>query len=122
MGKKFYTPDGFTDILPDDCAYKRTLEGSLRNLFAMNGYQEIETPGVEYCDVYSATGFVKEEDLYKFTDQKGRLLCVRYDGTVPAARFAAGIFRDEPLPIRLSYIENMYRFNQMGGGDRKSVV
>ena len=50
--------------------YKRTLEGSLRNLFAMNGYQEIETPGVEYCDVYSATGFVKEEDLYKFTDQK----------------------------------------------------
>ncbi len=122
MGKKFYTPDGFTDILPDDCAYKRTLEGSLRNLFAMNGYQEIETPGVEYCDVYSATGFVKEEDLYKFTDQKGRLLCARYDGTVPAARFAAGIFRDEPLPIRLSYIENMYRFNQMGGGKQSGFT
>ena len=72
MGNKFYTPDGFTDQVPGFCAFKRELEARLRNLFLMNGYDEIETPGVEYFDVYSK--FVAEEELYKFSDGKGRLL------------------------------------------------
>lgn len=118
MGNKFYTPDGFTDQLPGVCAFKRELEARLRNLFLMNGYDEIETPGFEYFDVYSS--FVAEEELYKFTDGKGRLLCSRYDGTIPAARFAAG--RNDTLPVRLSYIENMYRAGQIGGGKQSGFT
>ena len=118
MGNKFYTPDGFTDQLPGVCAFKRELEARLRNLFLMNGYDEIETPGVEYFDVYGS--FVAEEELYKFTDGKGRLLCTRYDGTIPAARYAAG--RNDTLPVRLSYIENMYRAGQIGGGKQSGFT
>ena len=80
MGNKFYTPDGFNDQFPGLCGFKRDLESKLRNLFLLNGYDEIETPGVEYFDVYKE--FVKEEELYKFTDSTGRLLCNRYDGTM----------------------------------------
>ncbi len=112
MANKYYTPDGFTDQLPGVCAFKRELETRLRNLFMLNGYEEIETPGIEYLDVYK--NFVAEENLYKFTDTKGRLLCTRFDGTIPAARFAAG--SSEALPLRLSYIENMFRMGQVGGG------
>ena len=118
MGNKFYTPDGFTDQLPGVCAFKRELEARLRNLFLMNGYDEIETPGIEYFDVYKS--FVAEEELYKFTDGKGRLLCTRYDGTIPVARYAAG--RNDTLPIRLSYIENMYRAGQIGGGKQSGFT
>ena len=118
MGNKFYTPDGFTDQLPGVCAFKRELETRLRNLFLMNGYDEIETPGIEYFDVYKS--FVAEEELYKFTDGKGRLLCTRYDGTIPVARYAAG--RNDTLPIRLSYIENMYRAGQIGGGKQSGFT
>ena len=118
MANKFYTPDGFTDQLPGVCAFKRELEARLRNLFLMNGYDEIETPGIEYFDVYKS--FVAEEELYKFTDGKGRLLCTRYDGTIPVARYAAG--RNDTLPLRLSYIENMYRAGQIGGGKQSGFT
>ena len=122
MGEKFYTPDGFNDMLPSVCTFQKDCEGKLRELFALNGYKEIMTPGIEYCDIYTSTGFVAEEELYKLTDQKGRLLAIRYDGTVPAARFAATSYKDYELPVRLSYIENMYRFNQMGGGKQSGFT
>ena len=112
MGNKYYTPDGFNDQFPGICGFKRELESKLRNLFLLNGYEEIETPGVEYFDVYKE--FVPEENLYKFTDSKGSLLCNRYDGTIPTVRFCAG--RNETLPARYSYIENMYRAGKQGGG------
>ena len=48
--------------------------------------------------------------------------CARYDGTVPAVRFAANLYKDEPLPLRLCYVENMYRFNQMGGGKQSGFT
>ena len=112
MGNKYYTPDGFNDQFPGICGFKRELESKLRNLFLLNGYEEIETPGVEYFDVYKE--FVPEESLFKFTDSKGSLLCNRYDGTIPTVRFCAG--RNETLPARYSYIENMYRAGKQGGG------
>ena len=112
MGNKFYTPDGFNDQFSGICGFKRELESKLRNLFLLNGYEEIETPGVEYFDVYKE--FVSEEKLYKFTDSNGRLLCNRYDGTIPAVRFCAG--RNDQYPVRYSYIENMYRAGKAGGG------
>ncbi len=115
MSGKFYTPDGFNDTIPEVCAFKKDAENKLRNLYARHGFTEIETPGYEYCDIYTKPGFVAEEDLFKLTDTKGRLLCARFDGTVPAARYAATIAKDT-LPLRLFYIENMYRYNQAGGG------
>ena len=119
---KFYTPDGFTDQLPEVCAFKRDAEKKLRDIFTGSGYMEIETPGVEYSDIYVSTGLVPQEDLYKFCDHKGRLLCARYDGTVPAVRFAANLYKDEPLPLRLFYIENMYRFMKTGGGKQNGFT
>lgn len=121
MSNKFYTPDGFNDTLPSVCAFKKDAESKLRRLFSLHGYEEIETPGYEYCDIYTKTDFVKEEDLYKLTDSKGRLLCARYDGTIPAARYAATLAKDR-FPLRLSYIENMYRFNQTGGGKQSEFT
>ena len=121
MSNKFYTPDGFNDTLPSVCAFKKDAESKLRRLFSLHGYEEIETPGYEYCDIYTKTDFVKEEDLYKLTDSKGRLLCARYDGTIPAARYAATLAKDR-FPLRLSYIENMHRFNQTGGGKQSEFT
>ena len=121
---KFYTADGFTDTLPGICAFKKQTERNLRELYRLHGYQEIETPGIEYLDIYSRPGFVPEENLYKLTDQKGRLLALRYDGTIPAVRYAANIKNLDPelLPLRISYIENMYRFADSGGGKQNEFT
>ena len=116
---RFHTPDGVSDLLPDDCLTKRCLELKLRGVFASNGYQEIETPGIEFYDVYTGGNFVSQENLYKLSDQDGRILSLRYDGTVPVARLAATLFKDAEPPLRLSYLENMYRFRESGGGRQR---
>ncbi len=116
---RFHTPDGVNDILPEECRTKRALEQKLRTLFSTHGYREIETPGIEFYDVYAGDRFVAQENLYKLVDQDGRILSLRYDGTVPVARLAATLFRDAPPPLRLSYIENMYRFRESGGGRQR---
>lgn len=121
MGQwQFHTPDGVADLLPRECAAKRRMEQRLRRVFSSRGYQEIETPGIEFYDVYAAgCGAVAQECLFKFFDHQGRILCLRYDGTVPAARVAATLLRDEPTPLRLSYLGNMYRYNEFGGGRQR---
>ena len=120
---KFYLPDGVLDWLPDDCEAKRRLETGLRNLFAVSGYREIETPAIEFYDAYAAGGgFAPQEGLFKFFDEKGRILCLRYDGTIPAARLAATTLRDSSLPLRLSYIGNMYRYQEHGGGRQREFT
>ncbi|MBP1757277.1 MAG: hisZ [Firmicutes bacterium] len=124
MGQwQFHTPDGVMDILPDDCYAKRQLENQLRDLFWRSGYSEIETPGIEFYDVYaSGTGLAPQEGLFKFFDQQGRILCLRYDGTVPTARVAATLYRDSQLPLRFSYINSMYRYNEFGGGRQREFT
>ena len=124
MGKwRYYTPDGINDILPNECATKREIESKLRSLFTLNGYLEIETPTLEFYDVYAAgDGFAPQEGMFKFFDQQGRILSLRYDGTVPAARLASTVLKDVKPPIRLSYIGNMFRYNETGGGKQKEFT
>jgi len=54
--------------------------------------------------------------MVKFFDQTGRILVLRPDITVPVARITATKNRDVKLPIKYSYIGNVFRFNEVGGG------
>lgn len=117
-----YTADGFCDTIPSVCAFKRESEEKLRRLFSIHGYKEIETPGLEFGDVYTKSDFINEQKLYKLVDNKGRTLAARYDGTIPVARYAATLAKDETLPLRYFYIENMFRFYQVGGGKQSEFT
>ncbi len=124
MGKwKYYTPEGVSDILPEECSKKREIEKKLRTLFSLSGYREIETPGLEFYDVYaSGEGFAPQEGMFKFFDHQGRILSLRYDGTIPAVRVASTLMKESKPPFRLSYIGNMYRYNETGGGKQREFT
>ncbi len=114
---KIYTPDGVQDILFDECYIKREIEKRIRNTFRSYGYYEIETPTIEFFDVFSSEiEHFPQESMVKFFDQKGRILVLRPDITVPVARITATKNRDVQLPIKYSYIGNVFRFNEVGGG------
>jgi ATP phosphoribosyltransferase regulatory subunit len=120
---KYYTPDGVQDILPGECYIKKETESKIRDLFRLNGFREIETPTLEFYDVFSAgEGFAPQEGMFKFFDNTGRILVLRYDGTVPAARLASTILKDEPAPLKLFYIGNMFRYNETGGGKQREFT
>ena len=105
--RRLQIPSGMQDTLPGECARKRQLEGLLRRLFTLQGYQEIETPILEYYDALDdRTWGYRPEDLWKTFDAAGRILAVRPDSTIPAARVAAGRLADAPLPLRLCYLQS----------------
>ncbi|MCH5287718.1 MAG: ATP phosphoribosyltransferase regulatory subunit [Christensenellaceae bacterium] len=105
--RRLQIPSGMQDTLPGECARKRGLELEFRRLFALRGYQEVETPILEYYDALDdATWGYRPEHLWKTFDGKGRILAVRPDSTIPAVRLAAGRLGDSPLPLRLCYVQS----------------
>lgn len=119
----YYTADGVSDYLPELCFSKRELEQALRTLFLQSAFREIETTGLEFYDAYTyGQKFAKQEELFKVQDERGRLLALRFDGTIPVARLAATVLKYEPRPLRLAYIGRMYRFGEHGGGKMKEFT
>lgn len=101
-------PDGVQDTLPVECAHKRALQQRISRVFMLNGCFEVETPTYEYYDVFaSGIGSVNQEKLQKFFDEKGRILVLRPDITMPIARLAATRLY-EGLPLRLCYTGNAF--------------
>ena len=119
---KIYTPDGVHDILCDDCYQKRELEHRLRMLQSY-GFREVEPPAIEFYDVFASEGSgILQENMFKFFDQQGRILVLRPDFTVPVARITATKFKDAAWPLRFSYIGNVYRYNDYGGGKQSEFT
>lgn len=120
---KIYTPEGVQDILFNECHIKRNLEEKIRGMFRMWGYYEIETPTLEFYDVFSTEAeAAPQETMFKFFDQQGRILVLRPDITIPVARLSATKYRDMDLPIRYSYIGNTFKYNELGGGKQKEFT
>ncbi|NLM28358.1 MAG: ATP phosphoribosyltransferase regulatory subunit [Clostridiaceae bacterium] len=118
-----YTPDGMQDILFDRCYVKRDLENKLRELFLVSGYREVETPTVEFFDVFSGDqNLIPQESMFKFTDQQGRILVLKPDMTIPVARIAATKLKDNIWPVKCCYIGNTFSYDELGGGKQKEFT
>lgn len=106
MSKKLlYTPEGVRDIYHVSCKKKRILEKKLHQVLSSYGYHDIETPTLEYLDVFSSdVGTVSEKELYQFFDREGDTLVLRPDMTPSIARFVSTAYREEDMAIRLCYV------------------
>lgn len=118
-----YTPEGVQDILEAECYWKKELESKARTLFRQKGYKEIETPSIEFYDVYSARQkMLSQETMFKFCDKEGRILALRPELTVPAVRVATSKLKEQKKPLNLCYIGNSFRYNESGGGKQKEYT
>ncbi|MBQ2755294.1 MAG: ATP phosphoribosyltransferase regulatory subunit, partial [Oscillospiraceae bacterium] len=81
------TPDGAKDKLFEQCEVRREVLSALSLLFEGRAYREVITPGFEFYDVFdsSSNNYFPQENMYKLTDLKGRMLVARPDSTVPIA-------------------------------------
>ncbi len=111
------TPEGTQDLLFEACAARRLIEGRLQHLFAGRGFQEVMTPGLEFYDVFARTPqYFPQESMYKVVDNKGRLLVMRPDTTLPIARLTATKLQNYSLPIRLYYSQSVFRMGTLMNG------
>jgi len=107
-------PKGAKLYLPEEAAQKRVVEERLLGVFHRWGYREVVTPAYEYFDVLSqGTDHELQERMFKMVDREsGRLLALRADITPQIARIVATRMRDEPKPLRLSYVTNVFRYDE----------
>ncbi len=111
---KLRIPEGVQDYLPEECYNKRKIEERIRNIFFLSGYEEIETPSFEYFDVFNGSNInIEQEKLFKIVEAGSRILVMRPDLTMPIARIAATKLNELALPLRLSYISNVYRYEEL---------
>lgn len=104
MQRLFHTPEGFRDVYNGECRGKRKLQENLHSVFEKYDYEDIETPTIEYFEVFSQeVGTIPSKDLYKFFDREGNTLVLRADFTPSVARAAAMYFMDEKDPLRFCY-------------------
>ena len=103
------TPPGTRDILPDEMRELLALEATLRAAFDRHGYGEVATPTIEYAEVLRRGDQRYANAAYRFFDERGDLLAMRSDMTIPIARLVATRMQGEEPPIRLSYIARAYR-------------
>lgn len=98
------TPEGTKDLLFNECIVRRKAEEKIHGIFKSRGYCELTTPGIEFFDVFNRTSrYFPQENLFKLTDLKGRLIVLRPDNTMPIARVVATRLKDAALPLRLYY-------------------
>lgn len=123
MRKKYITPEGTRDIVLEECAVKRNLQKDIENILSSWGYDEIITPSIEFYDTINS-GFeaLREEELYKFFDNKGKIMALRPDMTVPIARVVASKFKDVKDTLRFRYCANVFRVHQSLGGKKNEYT
>lgn len=123
MQRIFHTPEGVRDIYNDECSQKRSLQEKLHCVFRRYGYEDIETPGFEYFEVFSReVGTIPSKDLYKFFDREGNTLVLRPDFTPSVSRACATYFNPEKEVVSLCYTGNTFINNSSFRGRLKETT
>lgn len=89
MQKGPVTPKGFGDILPNEAIKRREFINAVVPVLEKFGFSPLETPTVEFAQTLLGKYGEEEKLIYQFEDKGGRKLALRYDLTVPLARFVA---------------------------------
>ena len=99
-------PEGFYDLLVDQVEREQSLEQTLLSLLEGFGYRRIAPSLVEYEDSLPAHGTrqAQSEHCFRVVDSATqRMMAIRCDMTMQAARLAATRLRSEARPLRLAY-------------------
>ncbi len=120
MSWKLHTPEGTGDILTAEYDLKSRTIRAIQTVFCGFGYQQVQTPVLEFYDVFSAgAAKIDQQTMFKFFDEEGRIVVLRPDMTTPVARMVATKLKDAPRPLRLCYTGSTFRNERGLNGDKQ---
>jgi histidyl-tRNA synthetase len=104
------TLKGFRDSLPVPMLAREELLSQVRGVFRAHGYCPFDTPALEYTEILLGKGSAESDrQMYRFTDNGGRDVALRFDLTVPLARFMAQHAGGLGVPFRGYHIGSVWR-------------
>lgn len=117
------TLKGFRDCLPDVMIPRERIMETARQVYRSYGFSPIDTPALEYSEILLGKGGDEsDKQLFRFTDQGDRDVAMRFDLTVPFARFAAQHLNEIGTPFKRYHIGTVWRAEKPQKGRYREFV
>ncbi len=100
---------GFRDFTPDQMRLRLQVIAIFRQVFERHGFEPLDTPALEYLETLTGQAGENEKLMYHFHDQGDREVGLRYDLTVPLARYYAMHQQESVLPFKRYHIAPVWR-------------
>ena len=114
---------GFRDYPPSVMMARVEMIRKLQAEFVNHGFAPIDTPALEYADILLGKGSEEtDKQLFRFQDKGGRDVAMRFDLTVPLARFAAMNINELGTPFRRYHIAPVWRAEKPQRGRFREFV
>ncbi|HEX5894800.1 MAG TPA: ATP phosphoribosyltransferase regulatory subunit, partial [Thermoleophilaceae bacterium] len=115
-------PPGTRDVLPEEMRELRAIGDRMRAAFEGAGYGEVHTPALEYEEVLLRGDARAAGARYRTFDERGLVLALRSDMTIPIARVVATRYADAQPPLRFSYFARAWRATERGVGEPREFL
>lgn len=104
------TLKGFRDYPPELMIPREAFLEKARQVYRGYGFAPIDTPALEYAEILTGKGGEEsDKQLYRFTDHGDRDVALRFDLTVPFARFAAANIGKLGTPFKRYHMGPVWR-------------
>ena len=104
------TLKGFRDYLPETMMPRERLIDVAKQVYRSYGFAPIDTPALEYLEILLGKGGAEtDKQLYRFEDHGGRKVGLRFDLTVPLARFVAQHVNQVGTPFKRYQVATVWR-------------
>lgn len=114
---------GFRDFLPAAEIQRDVLQEKITQVYRSFGFVPIDTPVLEYTEILlRKSNGETEKQVFRFQDNGGRDVAMRFDLTVPFARFTAEHFSELYLPFKRYHIAKVWRGEKPQAGRYREFV
>ena len=114
---------GFRDFLPQNEIARNELIEKIINVYRSFGFVPIDTPVLEYTEILlRKSNGETEKQVFRFTDNGGRDVAMRFDLTVPFARFTAEHKGELYFPFKRYHIAKVWRGEKPQAGRYREFV
>ena len=104
------TLKGFRDFTPNLALPRENMITKVKTIFRSYGFLPIDTPALEYSEILLGKGGDEsDKQMYRFIDHGGRDVALRFDLTIPFARFAAQHGQKIGLPFKRYHVGPVWR-------------
>src|SRR5260221_3941691 len=104
------TLKGFRDFLGAESRKRQYVKDTLQKVFESYGFEPLETPALEYEEILMGKyGEEGDKLMYRFEDNGERRVALRYDQTVPTARYVAQYQNQLPFPFKRYQMQPVWR-------------
>ncbi len=114
---------GFRDILPDAEIMRSDLQEKITKVYRSYGFVPIDTPVLEYSEILlRKSNGETEKQVFRFLDNGKRDVALRFDLTVPFARFTAEHESELYFPFKRYHIAKVWRGEKPQAGRYREFV